>query len=342
MAHSGGGSHSGGSHSSHSSRSSHSSGKTCTRGSRVRYKGSKRYRYKYGGRTDYYYSDRVLKRFDFRRYSLITTCFGLVWSIIAVIACAFMVEYDDNGGLDLSYVDTSIIIEDNADVITDEGELLLRNYLSEFLSETTITVSVVTDYPWDVNDSAEWESYHRYVQMFNDEKHWLIYYIGNDIDRTDDWEWNLMCGDDCVRVLNASQEDKFTKEFHKGLLRDVTFEQAVINALNCLSPDLKPGLIYRSDTYVDGVNCKGQRVNWFYYVFSIWYTGLGLMFLILGLRSLLKPLTDEQISMLSAVEDEPAPVKKYCMYCGSEVTVIEGNGRCSKCGAFITPDVSYK
>lgn len=300
MPHSGGGgSHGGG----HHSGGSHSSGPSYTRGQKTHYPGSRRYFYYYNNRRCYYYSDSVLKDSDFKQRYKSYICFGMIWLLFFAVFVVCSVRYDNGGPLDTSGLDTSIIINDYADIINDDGEYELYSYLNKFLDDTGVIVSVVTYPNHNPSSSVEDESYSTYVKMFSDESHWLIYYCGRDYYRADDWEWNLMCGDDCVRVLGYDQEDKFTRSFHSNLLCDMTFEDAVISALKSLEPDMSGGFKYSSNVTVNGRDVSGEKIGSSGLIFIIFIV-VGFAFIIVGVVGLCKPLTDEQKAKLGAKLDD--------------------------------------
>lgn len=335
MPHSGGGgSHSGGSSfSSHSSSGGgHSSGPSYSRGQSKPYPGSHRYVYYYNNAPHYYYSDRVLKTIDFKWWCWGLIGVGLFWfMLVFCLTYAFFVKVE-SGPLYLGSVNKDILIYDNSDLMSDSEEEYLRNYLEDFRDDTGVIFSVVTYPDHNIGRDIEVESYNEYCSMFYDEKHWLIYYVGYDQSRDDDWEWNLMCGDDCGVILNTSQERKFVNEFHANLLRDMSFSDAVIKAVDKLNPNLNGGYVYRNGVEVNDVEVGGQHVS----TLSVyaWYTMAyaGLIVCIKGIINLLKP-----VKGLDKAKMQAKPVPEYvryltCEYCGGSV-IMDTTTSCPYCGA---------
>lgn len=303
-----GGSYSGGSgrSSSHSSSSYSSSGYSepaYIRGQITRYPGSKRYSYYHNNSKCYYYSDRPLIAGDFKTGSEVTLLIGIAFVIFSVIFSMMFVTYVKGGPIDTSGLDRSIIIHDNANVISGSGEEKLHEYLNKFLSKTGVIVSVVTCAENKSAQETRSDSYSTYIGMFNDESHWLIYYCGTDQSRGDNWSWNLMCGDDCVEVLDSKQEYRFTKEFHENLSSNMKFEDAVISALKSLKPKMHGEFRYRDGVNVSGKDASGEKVG-FTGLILLPFPIIGLLLFIQGLRDFFKPLSDEQKAKLNSKLDD--------------------------------------
>lgn len=338
MPHSGGGgSHSGGSH--HSSSHSHSSsGRSNARPrmSRTYFAGSKKYVYYYNNEPRYYYADRPYRFSNDQAGGFFSIIFGLIWTLFSAFFGVMFFTYD-GGPLPLHY-DTSIVIDDEIGIIEDRASL--ENSILKFQDETGVTISVVTrptyneytDMGYDVED----ESYYCYVTRFTDESHWLIYYRGNEIDRSDDWQWNLMCGDDCLRVLSRSQEDKFTDEFHKRLNNPdrYSFEDCVIDTLNLLKPSIEPHLVYRDGVNVNGVESGGQQASLLFVGFILIFVVIGMIVLVSGIIQIFKKKSPEDIAMANGIEIDPNQYidTKNCIYCGG--VYLPGTvKKCPHCGA---------
>lgn len=336
MPHSGGGgSHGGGSsHSSHSSSGgSHSSGPSYTRGQSTPYPGARRYVYYHNHTPCYYYSDRPLTTLDFRSGYMGLIFIGAVWFILVTFICFMFFDRTEGGPIDTGGIDKTIYINDYADVINDEDEDRLKSRLEDFRSETGVIFAVVTSPVHNIGYDMETEAYNEYVSMFYDEQHWLIYYVGSDYDRTDDWSWNLMCGDDCSSVLDYRQEDNFVDEFHANLIRDMSFADAVIRAVDSLNPRLKPGYKYSEGVYVNGEYAGGQHVSSLIVYGAYAFALIGLVMVISGIKGLCKPISDENKSKMKATvvkDDEPVYIE--CSYCGGKV--VKGTlTQCPYCSA---------
>ncbi len=213
---SGGGSHGGGSH--HSS-SHGSGGDSGVRTSSRYFPGSHRYVYYRNYRPIYYFSNAAPPT---RRVPPVLTL--IVSGIILVVLNVFLVwvSYERPRKLAIDY-DATVQVIDNAGVMADQEERELTRTLQDFLDLTGITPVVLTDYnsEWQgLYSSLENFAYDRYVNMFSDEKHWLIVYTEpeNAGGNFNDWYWEGMQGDDTDPVLTSSKADRFTDDLHKRLL----------------------------------------------------------------------------------------------------------------------------
>lgn len=338
MPHSGGGgSHSGGhshSSSSHSRGGSHSSGPSYTRGQSTPYPGARRYVYYYDRRPCYYYSTSTLGSMDYKGKFLTMLMFGIIWALVWGICSIVFVEKVDGGKLDTSGIDDTIYVYDYADVIDDHDEYILIDYLEGFRDNTGIVFSVVTYPSHQMGSNMEIESYNQYVSMFYDESHWLIYYVGSEYDRSDDWEWNLMCGDDCARILGTKQEDKFVEEFHANLLRSMSFADAVISAVDKLQPNLSPGYIYRDGTYVNGEYVGGQPASALIPALCITMSLVGVLIAIASIALLIAPVPEQHKAKMKATVVDGTPEYVKCDYCNGQV--VKGSvTQCPYCGAHL-------
>lgn len=329
MPHSGGGgSHSGGSHSGGGSPGS--SGPSHYRGQSTYYPGSHRYRYQHNGRYHYYYSDRPLRKGDLTMGAIVPMIFGasvLMFSLFFNMA----IERTKGGPLEVED-DAYVVIFDESNLMSDEDEAVLLRELIDFRDETGVTVNVKT-VPHDRSyGDVEYESYHEYVDMFRDEKHWLIYFVGEDPDLNDEWEWNLMCGDECVRVLNTKQEEKFTRVFQDKLELKTPLQYTIIEALNGLEPDLRGGHVWGNMT-VNGESVRGQHVSLFALIALRGALLVGFLLILCGIWMKVKPLTGEKKSKTEAVLDD-IDMTVSCGRCGFKVQ--PGTAICPQCGAVLS------
>ena len=139
-----------------------------------------------------------------------------------------------SGKLEQNY-NAEICIEDDARLLEDKQKLIEE--LEEFREETGISVAVETRrycYYMPMREYALDE----YYRHFEDESHWLIYYVGTEADRTDEWAWELVCGDDCSMVLDNDQENRFTQEFQNGYtIRKTVWMRCLFIVLRLLNRD---------------------------------------------------------------------------------------------------------
>lgn len=328
MPHSGGGgSHGGG----HHSGSSHGGGSGGRRVSSSYFNGANRYVYYHRGRPYIYYS--TSPEANPRTNALGLLFFGVIWTAFTVLILAVMVKFSGGGPLPLDY-DTQIVIRDEIGVITDEAAL--RRKMEDFQDKTGITLAVMALTPETAErgEDCEIQSYNAYVKNWDDESHWLIYYVGSKKNRTDNWQWNLMCGDDCTRILDSRQEAVFTAEFHKNLLRDMTFEEAVTGAVDKLEPSLTWKFVYRDNVSVNGEPSGGQKVDAFMLVFLGVFLVVGLAVLAGGIKTLVCP-SEESIAKSKAVKTISATSQLQeakCAYCDG-LYYIGTVTSCPHCGA---------
>ena len=316
MPHSGGGgSHGGGSHGGSRGGSSGSSNRV----SQTYFSGAHRYMYYYNGRPNYYYANRKVMT-NWKATGLAQIVFSVFWLLMCLpLGIGIFSTVFNTGPLSLNY-DYSIVIDDEIGIVDNVSEL--TEAFKEFREKTGVTLSVVTRYPENtyMGDTYERQAYNCYVSRWDDEKHWLIYYVGETTDREDDWHWELMCGDDCKRVLSSSVEDKFTKDFHRYLVaRDrYTFNEAVLAALGNI--DVNPG----------AVDIASLAACIPFLIFPV----LGIVLLISGIKTVNKPLTQEEQAKNNAMEImvEEVCQETACEYCGG-VYVLHTCLQCPHCGA---------
>ena len=339
MPHSGGGgSHSGGFSGGGSSFSSGGSGSSSytpsyTRGQRTYYPGSHRYVYYYNREPRYYYSTSKLTNMDYKGKWFICFAVGFFWALLWIGIVAMMVERVPSGPLRMGDIDRTIYIIDNAGVIDNSDKQVLKRELENFRDKTGIILSIVTYPEHQMGYNMETEAYNEYVRMFTDEQHWLIYYVGTEMDRSDDWEWHLMCGDDCVRILNSNDEYKFSSSLHANFVRDISFADAVIRSVDAIEPNLDGGLVYKQGVTVNDMPAGGEPVS---PVFLFIFPTIGLAGVILAIISLvmiIKPVPKEHKAKMNAYNMDKAGTKIIkCEYCsGNVVTGTAVN--CPYCGA---------
>ena len=197
--------------------------------------GANRYVYYYRKKSHIYYSDSPLTEEDYRRdgvvFLVISFIFTAIWLWIAV---GVTTEMSHSGKLEQNY-NAEICIDDDARLIEDKQKLIEE--LEEFWEETGISVAVKTRrycYYMPMREYALDE----YYRHFEDESHWLIYYVGTEANRTDEWAWELVCGDDCIMVLDNDQENRFTQEFQNGYtIRKTVWMRCLFIVLSLLNRD---------------------------------------------------------------------------------------------------------
>lgn len=321
MPHSGGGgSHGGGSHG-----GSHRGGSgSSNRVSQTYFRGAHRFMYYYNGRPHFYYANRKVTS-NTKATGISLILFAVMWLLISMpVVIAAISDVFVSGPLSLNY-DTEIVIDDEIGIVDNKSELI--DAFEAFQEKTGVTFGIVTRSPENeyMGSSYETQAYNCYVSRWDDERHWLIYYVGSSLDRSDNWHWELMCGDDCTRILSTSIEDKFTSDFHRYLVASerYSFNEAVLTALNNIN--VQPG----------SINSDGILVL----LPMLLFPTLGIIILIGGIKMAVKPLTDEEKAKKQAVEINVDSVceEVVCDYCGG-VYIKHTCVECPHCGAPVKVD----
>ena len=241
---SGGGSHSGGHHSSshHSSyRHSHSSS-PANKISSSYFKGAKKYVYYVNNKPEFVYSNydpRPNKSADKKVLAGCSTAFMVLFVLISTLAIFINFRHAPKK-LESNY-DTTIVIQDDANVISNQQAV--KEAFLRFYEETGITPALKTLYKNEWNPKflyLEKYAFALYLNLFKDEKHWLIVYSADpDLsDGFDNWEWEGMQGDDTDPILSSKETDLFNKTFQKCLLQSEKYslEEALVTSFDTLTP----------------------------------------------------------------------------------------------------------
>ena len=320
MPHSGGGgSHGGGSH----GGSHHSSSGSSNRVSQTYFRGAHRFMYYYNGRPHYYYANHKVT--STRSSGVFFIIFAVMWLLMSLpVVIASISEVVVSDPLSLNY-DTKIVIDDEIGIVDNKAEL--TDAFTAFQEKTGVTFSIVTRSPENayMGNTYETQAYNCYVSRWDDERHWLIYYVGSTLDRTDDWHWELMCGDDCTKILNTSVENQFTSDFHRYLVASdrYSFDEAVIAAINNIN--VQPGSI-NTDGIIELLPV-------------LVFPAIGIVILIVGIVVVAKPLSAEEKAKNKAVEINVDSVcqEVVCDYCNG-VYIKHTCTECPHCGAPVKVD----
>ena len=321
---SGGGSHSGGSHggshhSSYHSSSSHSSGSgssSTPRVSKEYFSGAHRYVYYQGHRPVYYYSKKPVDASNWRHTVIFSSVFLVIW----ILFCLWV--YSDDlfppKKLPMNYKDTSLVVSDQASLLSDEEKEDLYAVFREFQNTTGITPAFLT-----VNNE-DWEknyyylddyAYDAYVNAFDDESHWLIVYSEpKNLDPSFlNWYWEGMQGDDTDHIITTEKANQLTASVQKYLTRK---SYTVGNAVAQSFRDILPGIMR--------LQVNGDTV--FAFLFMTIPAGIMVYRIIAAVRS------KNRSKAVRCESDQGQVLEDKCDYCGG-IYVHGLHESCPHCGA---------
>lgn len=309
MPHSSGGGSSGGGFHSGSSSSSGPSYRTSSR----YFAGSTCYVY-YGrnGRLHTVYTNNPNSP---TKKSTILTFVMLGVMMIAGGLVAFFGGYHNPSKLPTDY-STSILIQDETDVLDEDDEAKLRSTFQEFFTVTGICPSVlaVDNSVWNTHyASLEGYAYDAYLARFKDESHWLIVY--SDVGGShDNWSFEGMQGNDTDGILFTSVTDRFNKSLYDSLSDKRPVGESIETAFRLIMPNIMD---------------KNYHLELPLLIFVIVWEGALIAVLV---RSIMQCFQSK--GMQSGTKIEGQPTIKKCPFCGNEYaqgTVI----RCPKCGGML-------
>lgn len=272
--------------------------------------------YYHGGRPNYYYADYKVYT-NIRFVGIFFILFAVSWLLISMPIVFSTFSITTSSPLPLNY-NTSIVIDDELGIVDDR--VVLSEAFGDFQEKTGVTLSLVTKSPENVDTRLSYSTlaYRCYVSRWIDESHWLIYYVGDSLDRSDDWNWELMCGDDCTEILSTTTESEFIRNFQRYLeaTDQYTFTGAVLAALDEI------------EIHTVNVNVNPE------YILFIIFPIIGIVMLILGIRLVLQPVTDEDRAKNRAVEIKSGTICREvsCRHCGG-VYVLNTCTKCPYCDA---------
>ncbi len=280
--------------------------------------------YYYNGRPHYYYANHKAAANTISS-GIVLIVFAVIWLLISMpVVIESISGIFISQPLSLNY-DTEVVIDDELGIVDNKSEL--TDAFTAFQKKTGVTFSIVTRKPENayMGNTYEIQAYNCYVSRWDDERHWLIYYVGSTLDRTDDWHWELMCGDDCTKILSTSVEDRFTGDFNRYLVASerYSFNEAVLTALNNIN--VQPGAI-KTDEIVQLFP-------------ALVFPAFGIIFLVSGIKAVIKSLTPEEKAKRQAVEIN---VDRVCTEvvcdCCSGVYIKHTCVECPHCGAPVKVD----
>lgn len=303
---SGGGSSGGGTHS--GSSSSGSSNSVRTYSSRP-----------FPGATCYVYyvhaRPRVIYANQLPEASKGAVIFAIVFSIVfMLLSIGFPIyfSYRHPTKLKTDY-NTTIVIQDNNNVLSGEEIALLNTKFLEFFDTTGITPSLVTvDNTAYGSSSLEDYAYKWYVDNFTDEKHWLFVYASDSNAPKTNWTFEGMQGNDTDSILYTYITNKFNKTLYNALSNEyTTVGEAFVNTFDEITP-------YIMD--------QGFHFEWQIILIGALMFGFSSYYLVSQIISL-----NRSKNIKKAVPINGSPALKVCPYCGNSY-YAETVENCPKCG----------
>jgi len=317
---SGGGSHGGGSHHSSSHHSSGGGGSR-SRTSRTAFPGARRYVIYRNNRAEYVYSDHDLTKPKSKLRYLILLFYV---PFIFAIGSLFVSAIHHPTKLEIDYT-PSIMIDDYADVISTEEESVLMDTMMSFYQKTGISPYVMTVHneEWfGYYDNMEQYAFDKYVNMFPDEKHWLVIYSQpiNPDENFIDWFFEGMQGNDTDDILTEKVANDFTDELERFFLdrTHYTVGQAFNLAFtNCSEVAMKTTM---------------ERGNLIMGIIMAPFIGVHMFFMV---------FFDPDKKYQGAVECKGEQVQEdTCDYCGG-VYVVGTVTSCPHCNGVLRPHTYY-
>lgn len=217
---SGGGSSSGGSHSG-SSGSGGSGSAPAIRTSSTYFPGATRYVYYHNGTARYYYRERPYEDSDMKPniFSKVVMVFFFIFFFTPFFYSIIPNTFHIPKKVIMDY-DTRIIIQDDTGIVSSNEKAMIEKSFKDFQDNTGITpaLHVIYNDQWQHSfNTLENYAYSDYVNLFVDEKHWLIVYAF-DRDNKSVFYWEGMQGDDTDKIITSTIADKFTEDLHKKFL----------------------------------------------------------------------------------------------------------------------------
>ena len=194
-------------------------------------------RHFFPGAYRYVYYSGCRPRYVYSNYPLVSstsiprrTCVILMGVAIAMILAAFGLMRLSTLGTPVKPIrpasDTEIHVIDNIGVLNDTDGLMRE--LEAFRRKTGVTPAIMTVHneSWQTHySSLEEYAYEAYVNLFEDEKHWLIVY--SEPERADptynDWFWEGMQGDDTDGILTPEKTERFNRLMQRNFMASMRY-----------------------------------------------------------------------------------------------------------------------
>ena len=210
--------------------------------------------------------------------------------------------------------DTTIVIEDQNNVLNEEDENTLNIVFASFLDKTGITPAFISVDKESITSYSSLEdyAYDSYVNRFKDEKHWLIVYSSNKNTLKDNWAFEGMQGNDTDPILYTRVTDKFNETLYNVLSNEYT---SVGESLRLAFDEITPHIL--DQTFYVEIPILVVSIGW---------SG-GIIFLLIA-----QIMSDKNHkNMQKAIPLKGEPSLKVCPYCNNHY-YAETVENCPKCG----------
>ena len=207
---------------------------------------------------------------------------------------------------------TTMLIEDNTDVLTAAEENTLKATFQEFFDTSGICPSFVSipNSTWKGHyASLSGYAYQKYLDLFKDESHWLIVY-SDDGNKTN-WAFEGMQGNNTDNVLSVNVTDRFNSYLYDSLSSSASVGASVDGAFHTIMPTMMQSYF--------GLD-RGMII-----FLAAWEGILGVLFVV----TIVGAVRGKGLKNATKIDGEL--VRKCCPSCGNEYA--EGTvTHCPKCG----------
>ena len=252
--------------------------------------------------------------------------------IFAVLPLAFLVltGIKHPQPISLNY-NTTAIIDDGADVISDSEEVELMSIFDEFRKVSGVTPSIKTVCNDDWRDpfydsffsfheyTLEDYAYSSYLNAFSDESHWLLVYACDRGTSKGDKALEGMQGDNTDTILFGNVTERFNHELYNALEGDSTVGESFVLAFNAIIPELLDVSFYADPEMVTFT--------------VVWELIIGLMVAV----TIANQINAKHYATAQKIENPESIVMTKCKHCGA--SYYKGTvTRCPKCGRSVVMD----
>lgn len=247
-----------------------------------------------------------------RKHPWLTYVFIGLFFLLPIFLFVFA-SYHHPSKLNTNY-DTTIVIEDQNNVLSEEDENDLNIVFTSFLDKTGITPSFISVSNENVKSYSSLEdyAYESYINHFKDEKHWLIVYSSDKDTLKNNWAFEGMQGDYTDPILYT----RVTKSFNKTLYVALSSENnSICESLKLAFDEITPHIL---DQTFD--------VEWGVVMLCLLLLSADVGLLIIQIIS-----DKNHKNMQKAIPLKGEPSLKVCPYCNNSY-YAETVENCPKCG----------